>query len=71
LRCRMSGNSYTPNVWVRDAGQRYMPGQRVDWIREGDHQLVDDPHGSYVVIEAAPDPGMAPERWLRVLLRRV
>lgn len=65
------GDSYTPHVWVRDVGQRYVKGQRVEWIRDGDHQLVDDPHGPFAVIEAAPDPGMAPEHWLRVLIRRV
>jgi hypothetical protein len=51
-------------------GQRFMVGMHVQWIREGDHALVEDPLGPYEVESYALDQGLAPERWLKVQLRR-
>ena len=58
-------------VWVRDEGQQYALGQYVDWTRDGEHWITAHPRGAYVVERAAPDPAMAPERWLKVQLRRL
>ena len=65
------GSRGSPTVWVRDEGQRYVPEQRVDWIRGREPRLVGDPLGAYEVVHAASDPAMAPERWLKVQLRPV
>ena len=66
----MSDVGRRPVVWVPDSGQRFSVGMHVQWIREGDHSLVEDPLGAYEVESFGPDQGLAPERWLKVQLRR-
>jgi hypothetical protein len=67
----MNTSGHAPTVWVRDEGQRYVAGRRVEWIRGGNHRLVADRNGQYEIVSAEPDPAMTPERWLRVQLRQV
>jgi hypothetical protein len=59
----------SPLVWVPDEGQRYEIGQCVQWIREGNQSLIPDQLGPYFVESYELDPGLLPERWLRVQLR--
>lgn len=65
----MSDFGKRPVVWVPDTGQKYAMGMRVQWVREGDHSLLEDPLGPYEVESFAVDGQLAPERWLRVQLR--